>query len=1024
MSDPAVRFEVLGPLRAWRGDAALDLGPAQQRVVLAVLLLQQGRPIGRQQLVNAVWGDAEPRSAANLLQRHASGLRRALQPDRAARAASVQLVWTDAGYLLTVPRGGLDLEVFERELVRARAARAAGDLAAAARILHSALGLWRGPACDGLTSPYLDGQRDRLGERHISIVEECAELDLAVGDRAELITELRQLVAEHPLRERLHGLLMLALYRAGRRADALAAFQNVRLLLREELGVDPAAPLQRLHQQILADDPGLVPATRAPPGQAAAGQAPAHRDEGGPAGGAPTSLRMPVPAQLPHSMPGFSGRQAEIDWLNGLLSGDDREARGTVVITAIAGTAGVGKTALAVHWAQQIRDQFPDGQLYVNLRGFDPAGPAMEPADAIRAFLDSFAVPPDRIPVDLDAQAALYRTLLAGRRVLVVLDNARDASQVRPLLPGTPSCLTVVTSRNQLLSLVATDGAHPLAVNLLSAEQARSLLIRRLGRQRVTAEPAAAGEIIESCAGLPLALSIVTARASANPRLPLAVLAEELRETRGGLGALDGGDNRTNVRAVFSWSYQALGAPAARLFRLLGLPAGADIALPAAASLAGLPPPRARELLAELTRAHLLTERGRGRFAFHDLLRAYAGELAEAHDPAAERRAAVHRVLDHYLRTAYRADELLRPSGEDTIALAPAAPLVTPEKLADHRQALAWFGTEHQVLLAALRLAASEGFDIHTWQLAWTLWSFFDRRGHWHDAAATQRTALDAANRLADPYAQAKCHGCLAYAYIRLNRYDDAHAHLLQALDMYQESDDRTGLAHTHRSLTWVLDRQGSYQPALGHAQRAFELFRTAGHRTGEARALNAIGWFHIHLGDHEEGLVHCQRALDLQREIGDQFGQAETLDSIASAHYSLGRHKVAAAHYQQAAIFTASSGTVTTRPTRWPVSATPMSRQVTGPPPPPRGTAPWPSWTASAMPTPGWSAGSWIRCPTRPASRPRARRRPETIPARSGCIPTLTRCGESAMLRPGARISVHSGEVRHDQCTVQPTGY
>ncbi len=912
MSDPAVRFEVLGPLRAWRGDAAIDLGPTQQRVVLAVLLLQQGRPVGRQQMINAVWGDAEPRSAANLLQRHASGLRRALEPDRSARASSGQLVWTDAGYLLTVPGGGLDLEVFERDLARAREARAAGHLAAAARILHAALGLWRGPACDGLTSPYLDAQRDRLNERRISIVEECAELDLAAGDRADLITELRQLVAEHPLRERLHGLLMLALQRADRRADALAAFQDVRRLLREELGVDPAAPLQRLHQQILTDDPGLVPAAPAPAVQAAAAQAPGDQAtlaaeapagrKDTPADGAPVSHRMPVPAQLPHGIPGFSGRKTELSWLNGLLADDGDDAGATVVITAIAGTAGVGKTALAVHWAQQIRDRFPDGQLYVNLRGFDPAGPAMQPADAIRAFLDSFAVPADRVPVDLEAQAALYRSLLAGRRVLIVLDNARDADQVRPLLPGTPSCLVLVTSRNQLLSLVAADGARPLAVDLLPAAQARDLLSRRLGKQRVEAEPAAVDEIIDSCAGLPLALSIVSARAAANPRWPLAELAEELRETGGGLAALHGGDNRTDVRAVFSWSYRALSEPAARLFRLLGLHAGADIGTPAAAGLAGLPPGQARQLLAELTRAHLLAERGRGRFAFHDLLRAYAAELAEAHDPAADRHAAIHRILDHYLGTAHRADKLLNPGREDTIALAPATPEVTPEELSGHREALSWFSTEYPAVLAALRQAASQGFDVHAWQLAWSLWSFFDRRGHWHHAAASQRTALDAATRLRDRYAQAKCHGCLGYAYIRLGRYDDAHAQLRQALGLYEQLGDDTGQAHAHRSLTWVLDQQRSYREALGHAQRAFDLFRDAGHRTGQARALNAVGWFHIRLGDHEEGLMHCQRALDLQREIGDQFGEAETLDSVASACHYLGRDGQAAIHFQQAA--------------------------------------------------------------------------------------------------------------------------
>jgi DNA-binding SARP family transcriptional activator len=898
MSDPSLRFQVLGPLRVWRGDAALNLGPVQQRVVLAVLLLQQNRPIGRQQMINAVWGEAEPKCAVNLLQRHVSGLRRVLEPDRPARAPSGQLTWTDAGYLLTVPAGRLDAEIFEREVDRARRARVDGDLPAAADGLRSALALWRGPACEGLTSPFLDAQRDRLGERLIGIVEERIELDLAIGHHDDLITELRRLITEHPLRERLHGLLMRALYRSGRRADALATFQDARLMLREELGVDPSALLQRLHQQILTDDPEL-----------AGGGYRDVRTDGGDSTQVRVQLPVPaqlshklrVPAQLPHSMPGFSGREAEIDRLNKLLSADGDDAGGTIVVTAIVGMAGVGKTTLAVHWAHQIRNRFPDGQLYVNLRGFDPAGSAVEPAEAIRAFLDAFGVPPDRIPLDIEAQAALYRTLLADRRVLIVLDNARDSSHVRQLLPGTPLSLVIVTSRNQLLSLVATDGAQPVAIDLLSSGEARHLLARRLGKQRIAAEPTAVDQIIASCAGLPLALSIVSARAAANMRLPLADLAEELRETHGGLYALDGGDTQTNIRAVFSWSYNALRPSAARLFRLLGLHAGPDIGLAGVASLIGVPAWQSRALLTELTSAHLLTSRDNRRFTFHDLLRAYARELAETHDPAEERRAAVQRVLDHYLHTAYRADQLLRPSQYDVIALGSPSPLVITENLRDHHEALNWFTAEYHVLLAALRQAANDGFDVHTWQLAWALTSFFDRSGRWHEAAHFQRAALEAANGLGDPYAQAKSHGCLAYTATRLRRYDDAHRHLLSALGFYRDLGDQPGQAHAHRSLAWAFDQQGSYQEALSHAQQAFELFRAARHVTGQARSLSAVGWFHIQLGDPDTGLMHCRQALDLQKEIGDQLSQAETLSSIASGYQHLGRHQEAVAHYRQA---------------------------------------------------------------------------------------------------------------------------
>jgi DNA-binding SARP family transcriptional activator len=891
VSDPAgppVRFEVLGPLRSWRGDAAIDLGPVQQQVVLAVLLLQQNRAITQQQVINAVWGDAEPRSAGNLVQRHISGLRQVLELSRYPVGESGRLAWTNAGYVLTVPTGGLDLDAFEREVEAARKARVTGDPASAAEMLRSALGLWRGPLCDGLASPFLDAQRDRLEERRIGIIEERIELDLAVGDRDDVIAELRQLVSEHPFRERIHGLLMLALYRSGRRADALAAFREARRLLREELGVEPAAALQRLHQQILSADPEL--------GSRAYQAAPS-------AGSPPAANQLPVPAQLPHSVAGFSGRQAEIEWLNGLLPDESDTTAGTVVITALAGTAGVGKTALAVHWAHKIRDRFPDGQLYVNLRGFDPAGSAMEPADAIRAFLDALAVPPDRIPVDLDEQAALYRTMLAGRRSLIVLDNARDAAQVRPLLPGAPSSLVLVTSRNQLLGLVAADGAKLLELDLLPADDARSLLASRLGEKRVATERAAVDEMVEACAGLPLALSIVSAHAAVNPRLPLAELADELRETRGGLDGLNVGDKQTDLRDVFSWSYHALSAPAGRLFRLLGLHEGPDIGIAAAASLAGISVAQARALLTELAKAHLLADRSRGRFAFHDLLRAYARELADEHDSAEDRRSAVHRVLDHYLWTAYRANELLGPGRDDAITVASAGPLVTPEELVDHRKALTWLTTEYQVLLAALRQAVNQGFDVHVWQLAWAMASFLERRGHWHDAATTQQFALVAANRLGDPYAQAKTHSSLAYAYVALRRYAEAHDHLSQALALYQGLGDRTDQAQAHRSLALVLDRQDRYAEALDHAQQAFELFQTAGHRAGQARTMNAIGWFHIQLGRHEEGLSYCQQALDLQRKIADQYGQADTLDSIAAAYRGLGNDEEAIANYQQAVL-------------------------------------------------------------------------------------------------------------------------
>jgi DNA-binding SARP family transcriptional activator/Tfp pilus assembly protein PilF len=876
----ALRFGVLGPLRVWRGETVLDLGPVQQRVVLAVLALQAGRPVGRQQMINAVWGDASPRNAVNLVQRHVSGLRRVLEPERPGHAPSGLLAWTEVGYQLTLPKRALDLDVFEGELSRARAARAAGQLQEATEALHSALGLWRGPVCDGLSSPFLDAQADRLDESRISVLEERIELDLAIGVHADLIAELRDLVAEHPLRERLYGLLMLALYRAGRQADALTVFRDARRHLHDELGVEPAAALQQLHQQILAADPELVAAPAAEVG-------------------AMTGTRRPLPMQLPHQIPDFTGRHAELDRLDAMVTGPHENIGTSVVITSIAGTAGVGKTALAVHWAHRISDKFPDGQLYVNLRGFDPTGSAMKPAEAIRGFLDAFGVTPQQLPTSLEAQAALYRSLLAGRRVLILLDNAADEDQVRPLLPGSPGCLVIVTSRSELRGLIVTEGAQPLLVDLMSVPEARQLLSRRIGESRVGAETQAVDSIIALCERLPLALMLVAARAATHPGFRLSALAAELSEAGGSLDAFDSEDQATNVRAVFSWSYQRLSVSSQSLFRLLGLHFGPDVSMPAVVSLAGMPREQVRHALAELTRAHLVSERIPGRFAFHDLLRAYATEVAYAHDPDDYRYAARHRVLDHYLHSAYRADEMLNRHRDRPFTPAAASVGVTPESPADQKQALAWFKSEHAVLLAVLRHVT--GFDTHVWQLAWALASFFEYQGHWRDWRDSQTMALDASLRLSDKQAQALSHCLLGSAFVQLSNYDHARAHLQHALGMYGELGDNAGQAYAHHSLARMLERQGLYSEALPHVQEALTLFKAAGNDIGRARALNAVGWFHAQLGDYTQALDCCQQALDLQREIDDRFGQAETYDSLGYVHGHLGHQQEATACYHQA---------------------------------------------------------------------------------------------------------------------------
>jgi DNA-binding SARP family transcriptional activator/Tfp pilus assembly protein PilF len=868
---------VLGPLEVRVGPRAVVVGGMRQRLVLAALSLNAGRCVDLADLVAAVWDEEPPATARQQISNAVWRLRRVLARHGAAEVVRRQ----DNGYLLCSDADGVDVLRFERLVAQGRRLAAAGETARSADVLREALALWRGPALAGLTdNAVLRRHAVKLDEMRLSVLEECVEHELACGCHDRLVEQLPALVAEHPLRERLAAALMLALYRMGRQAEAVAVYRRVAATLAEELGVDPGPELQARFRAILRADPAL--ATTAPPGPPQAAPTPGQA--------------VTRPAQLPAAAAVFVGRDAQLARLDELLA-ESAQASTAVVITAVSGTAGVGKTALAVQWAHRVAERFPDGQLYVNLRGFDPTGTVVASADAVRGFLDALGVPPQRIPADPDAQVALYRSLLAGRRILVVLDNARDADQVRPLLPGTPTTLVVVTSRNQLTGLVA-DGAHPLTLHVLPPAAARQMLTRRLGPGRVDAEPEAVSRIVAACAGLPLALAITAARAQ-QTAFPLATIAAELADARRRLAALDAGDAVHQVRAVFSWSYAALAAPAARLFRLLGLHPAPDVSVAAAASLAGLPRDEAHRLLTDLTRASLLTEPNPGRYTFHDLLRAYATERAQTEENADERHAVLTRLLDHYLHAAYSGAVVLQHPHPAPMTPAPAAAGVCVETLSDHRRAMVWFTTEQYVLLAAIQHAAARGFRTHTWQLAWSLSTFLLPQGRWTDWHAVQQAALDAARDNHDELGQAIAHRGLGNASMRLGRFVDAHRHLARALELFGELGDRNSQARTHLPLATLFGKQARYTEALDHAQRSLELHRITGDRGGQADALNGVGWYHSQLGNYEQAVLYCSEAIALAQELGGQGDEGGAWDSLGYAHHHLGRHAEAIRCYR-----------------------------------------------------------------------------------------------------------------------------
>ncbi|QFU86783.1 BTAD domain-containing putative transcriptional regulator [Amycolatopsis sp. YIM 10] len=811
-----------------------ELGSPRQRCVLAALAVDAGRVVTVERLMQRVWGDDAPVRARETLYSYVSRLR---------RTCGVTIDRRSGGYTLTAQ--AVDLHVF-RDLC----AEARQHQDKAAELLTEALQLWRGEALTGLDGEWAGAERGRLAREHLTARLDLVEARLRWEEGGELLEEVAALAEEHPLDERVAGQLLRALAQSGRRADALEHYRLFRARLIDELGVEPGAALREEHQRLLADSPV-------------------------------TTRPAVVLKQLPAAPALFVGREDELSRLG------DAEFSGTLVISAIAGAGGIGKTWLALHWAHRHAAQFPDGQLFVDLRGFAPEGRPMDPATAVRGFLDALGV--EKMPSDPHAQAALFRSLVADRRMLLVLDNAAGSAQVAPLLPGGGSCTVVVTSRDRLPGLITGHNARHVPLDVLPGVEARALLTHRIGAERCGAEPEAVDRLTALCGGFPLALAIIAAHAHTRPNTRLADLADDLHDL--GLSAFDDGDPATSLPAVLSWSVHALTPRQAEAFRLLALAPGEDIGLEAAVSLTGWARADTRLALRGLEQASLLSQYAHGRYRMHDLVRNHA---ASTSDRSPETDEALRRVVDFYLYSSVSADKVLNPPREPVV---PAPVDVHIPK--DTAEAMAWFDAEHGCVLAALHMAAETGWHRTAWNLVWALETYHRRRGLLRLRLEVWQIALAAVEHVPDH--AVLTHRLLGRAYADLGWHEKADDHLRQAFDLAVRDDDRTNQIHIHRTRAAARAARGDMHAAYAHAAEALRLCEGLGKPVWQARALNAVGWYAAHLGHHAEAYERCAAALELFERNEDPEGVATTLDSLGFITYGRGDHDQAVAHYEAA---------------------------------------------------------------------------------------------------------------------------
>ncbi|WP_319693457.1 AfsR/SARP family transcriptional regulator [Streptomyces sp. ME19-01-6] len=882
----AVRVRILGPVSLEADGRRIGLGP-QQRVLLAALVLAGGQAVSKSRLIELMWTGEAPDGAAATLRTHVLNLRRLLEPTRRAGLGFEVLVSaggrSEASYALRLRDGQLDATRFVELTRDARRAMAQGDAHRALAELDRALALWDGTALGEVSEQAFAGpEATRLEELRLTAREERIDALLTLGRHDEAIGELTVLIGEHRMRERLWSQLILALYRSGRQAEALAAYREIYRILDEELGVEPGRSLRDLHQRVLLADPGIE--RRAEPAAA-----------------------MPVPRQIPADVASFTGRAGYLRLLDATLPAGDPDPAQTLVISSVTGTAGVGKTTLAVHWMHRVAGRFPDGQLYVNLRGYASGSPVAAD-EALSHFLRALGVAAVRVPEDCDAKGALYRSLLAGKRMLVLLDNAAELEQVRPLLPGSPTCLVVVTSRNDLRGLTAFHDALHVDLDVFSEDEAITLLARTVGEGRVRAEPEAASELVGLCGYLPLALRVCAANLIGSRHRRIADLTRELREGNR-LAALNiAGERRPAVQGAFDLSYAALPAAERRLFRLLSLVPGPDVTAAAAGALIGAEEKEAERLLDHLAARHLVSAHQPGRYRQHDLLRVYARDRAEQEDGDEEREAALRRLLVWYLSTTARAGRRL--FGQFYSGFVPAGdelsdPVVRPVEFADLNETMTWLSAERSNLLSAMDHAAEFGPSAFTWQIADALHGHLMLSGERPDWARAARAGLRAAEKGRSAYGQAAMHDSLGNLCWEEAEFADAVDHAGTAVALYEEIGyAESGIASECCTALVILGAAQRELGGLDHSEhsltRALRVME-GGEKRPTASALAYLGYAHADRGRFDEARERFSAALLVDRETGSFLATTLALRGLGFVHRARGRAGEARRHLTEA---------------------------------------------------------------------------------------------------------------------------